>query len=129
MHILSNISTCKDNQIMKPGQLIEYNMRNIFLEKSYTKCGWETSPRFFSKKSKLRISLDQQPTVLYNFFFILPSWGLSKCIETKLQTTCFYLILRFFKKQTEICNWSPCLIICIYFFEYYQAVFSKKSWR
>ena len=24
----------KDNQIMKFGQLIEYNMRNIFLEKS-----------------------------------------------------------------------------------------------
>ena len=29
---------------MKFGQLIEYNMRNIFLEKLYTKCGRETSP-------------------------------------------------------------------------------------
>ena len=28
---------------MKFGQLIEYNMRNIFLEKSYTKCGGETN--------------------------------------------------------------------------------------
>ena len=28
---------------MKFGQLIEYNMRNIFLQKSYTKCGGETS--------------------------------------------------------------------------------------
>ena len=27
---------------MKFGQLIEYNMRNIFIEKSYTKCGGET---------------------------------------------------------------------------------------
>ena len=30
---------------MKFGQLIEYNMTNIILEKSYTKCGGETSPR------------------------------------------------------------------------------------
>ena len=27
----------KDNQTMKFGQSIKYNMRNIFLEKSYTK--------------------------------------------------------------------------------------------
>ena len=40
------------------GQLIEYNMKNIFLEKSYAKCGGETIPRPFSKKSKLSLSLD-----------------------------------------------------------------------
>ena len=34
---------------MKFGQLIEYNMRNYFLEKLYTKCGGQTSPRLFSK--------------------------------------------------------------------------------
>ena len=44
---------------MKFGQLIEYNMRNIFLETLYTKCGGDTIPRAFSKKSKLSISLDQ----------------------------------------------------------------------
>ena len=44
---------------MKFGQLIEYNMRNILLEKSYTKCGGETSPRPCSVKLKLSISLDQ----------------------------------------------------------------------
>ena len=38
--------------------LIEYSMRNIFLEKPYTKCGGETIPRPISKKSKLSISLD-----------------------------------------------------------------------
>ena len=31
------------------GQLIEYKTRNIFREKSYTKCGAETVPRPFSK--------------------------------------------------------------------------------
>ena len=50
---------------MKFGQLIEYDMRNIFLENSYTKCGKETIPRPFSKKSKLSISLDQYSKVLY----------------------------------------------------------------
>ena len=44
---------------MKTGQLLEYNLRNIFIEKSYTKCGRETIPRPFSEKSKLRRSLDQ----------------------------------------------------------------------
>ena len=42
---------------MKFGQLIEYNTRNIVLEKSYIKCGGETIPRRFSEKSKLSISL------------------------------------------------------------------------
>ena len=59
IQILPNISRSKGNQAMKFGQLIEYNMRNIFLEKSYTKCGGETSPRPFSEKLKLSISLDQ----------------------------------------------------------------------
>ena len=35
---------------MKPGKLIEYDLTDIFLEKSYRKCGEETSPRPFSKK-------------------------------------------------------------------------------
>ena len=34
---------------MKFGQLIEYNMRNIFDKKLYTKCGGVTIPRLFSK--------------------------------------------------------------------------------
>ena len=58
IHILPSISRSKDNQKIKLGQLIEYNMRNIFVEKSYTKCGGETIPRLFSKKSKLSLSLD-----------------------------------------------------------------------
>ena len=59
IHILPNISRSKGNQAMKFGQLIEYNMRNIFVEKSYTKCAGETISRSLSKISKLSISLDQ----------------------------------------------------------------------
>ena len=43
---------------MKFGQLIEYNIRNIFYEKSYTKCGGETISRALSKKLKSIISQD-----------------------------------------------------------------------
>ena len=42
---------------MKFGQLIEYNIRNIFLGKSYIKRVGER-PRPFPRKLKLRISLD-----------------------------------------------------------------------
>ena len=35
---MSNISRSKGNQEMNLDQLIEYNMRNNFIEKSYTKC-------------------------------------------------------------------------------------------
>ena len=53
VHLLLNISRSKGNETMK------FNMRKIFLEKLYKKCGAETVPRPFSKKSKLSVSLDQ----------------------------------------------------------------------
>ena len=56
---IANISRIKGNQTMKFGQLIEYDMRNTFLGKSYTKYGGETIPRPFPKNPKLSISLDQ----------------------------------------------------------------------
>ena len=59
IHIFPTISRNKDNHTEKFGQLIEYNMTNIFLEKLDMKCGGETATRSFSKKSKLRISPDQ----------------------------------------------------------------------
>ena len=49
IHILPNISGSKSNQTMKFGQLIKFKTRNIFLEKSCTKCDEETIPRPFSK--------------------------------------------------------------------------------
>ena len=39
IHILCNIWRSKGNQTMKYGQLIEFNKRNIFLKKSYTRFG------------------------------------------------------------------------------------------
>ena len=50
---------------MKLGQLIECNMRNMFLEESFAKCSGETSSRPFAEKVKLSIS-----NVLYSLFFL-----------------------------------------------------------
>ena len=50
MHILPNISRSKSNQAMKFHQLIEHNMRKIFLENSYKNRSGESIPRTFSKK-------------------------------------------------------------------------------
>ena len=53
IYILPNISQRKSNQTIKFRQLIEYNKRNNFLQKSYRKWGKETSsrPLFNSLKS------------------------------------------------------------------------------
>ena len=45
-------------------------MRNIFLEKSYKKGDGETSPGPFYKRSKLSITLDQQPEMLHSLFLL-----------------------------------------------------------
>ena len=65
---------------MKFDQLIEYNLRNIFLQKSQTKYGGEISSKLFSKNSKLSISLDQQSEFLYSCFIVFPSRRLLKYI-------------------------------------------------
>ena len=70
IHILPNITRSKGNQAIKFGQLIEYNMRNIFVEKSYTKYAGEIISRALSKKWKLSISQDQQCEVLNSLFLL-----------------------------------------------------------
>ena len=77
--MLPNTSRSKGNQTRKFGQLIEYNMRNIFLEKSYTKFDGETNPRPFSKQSKCSILVDQQSD-----FYTLCFYCMSKSKTTKL---------------------------------------------
>ena len=70
IHILSNISRNKDGQTMKFGSLIDYNIRKIFLEQSYTKWGREASPRPFYENLKLSISLDQHSEMLKSLLLL-----------------------------------------------------------
>ena len=76
------------------GQLIEYKIRNIFLEKSWTKCGGEASPtHFYIKKKKIEhISESTDWNVIRFTFTLSASRGLPKYVKTKVLTTCFYLI-------------------------------------
>ena len=53
-------------------------MRNIFVEKSYTKCAGETILTCLSKKSKLGISLDQYREVLNSLFLLYANLEPSK---------------------------------------------------
>ena len=58
IHVLPNIPRNWGNKKTKFGQLIEHVMRNVFIEKSYTKCDRATITRYFSEKSTLSTSLD-----------------------------------------------------------------------
>ena len=49
---------------------MEFNNRNIFVQKSYPKCGGEIIHKPFPKKSKLSVSVDQQPEVLHSLLLL-----------------------------------------------------------
>ena len=51
--MLPDISRSKGNHSMKFSQLIEYNIKNIFLEKSCAKYCGETNPRAFFEETKI----------------------------------------------------------------------------
>ena len=83
---------------MKLCQLKECNMKNIFLEKSTQNMMEKLVVDPFLKNwngAFLWINSLRFYTVC---FYFMPSWGLLKYIETKLQTIFFYLILSFLKK-------------------------------
>ena len=73
IHILPSVSKSEGHQTMKLGELIEHDMRNISIEKSCTKFAGEAIPRQFSKKSNLKISLNQKSKFLFNLFYCTPS--------------------------------------------------------
>ena len=56
IHILANIWKWNNKQKMIFGKLIEFNMRNTFLEKLYRKCGGEPISTPISKTKFVHIS-------------------------------------------------------------------------
>ena len=116
IHILFNISSSQCNQAMKIGQLIEYNTRNIFIEKLYTKYGGEASPRPFHK--------NQNWTYLWTnslkcykvcFYCMFKSKIYQNIFKRKCQTLAFILYKAsfFLKKKKKIWNSSSCLAFCM----------------
>ena len=82
IHILPNISRSKGNQTIKFGLLIYCNM------KSYTKCGWLVSDAFPNNLDWAYLWINSLKFYAVSFC-CMETWGISKYIETKLQTTCF----------------------------------------
>ena len=72
IHILTNISRSSDNYTVKTGQLLEFNLINNFLEKSYTKCAEKLFPDPFLKISKKHISGSIFQSLIYFVFYCLP---------------------------------------------------------
>ena len=74
------------------GQLIEYNMRKIFIEKLYTKCGGKLFPDPILNNQNLAYLWINSLKFYTISFYCIPNLGLLKYEETKLETICFYLI-------------------------------------
>ena len=82
---MPNISRSKNNQAMKFDQLIDYNMRNTFLEKSYIKCGKKLVPDLFIKNQNGAYLSASTTWIVIKFVFIIClSWGLPRYIKTKV---------------------------------------------
>ena len=77
VRILLDISKGKGNQAMKFGNLIEYNLRNIFLQKSYKKRNRETSSRSLSEKALYEVKESGQH-LSFNIFWKFSAWTCNK---------------------------------------------------
>ena len=60
---------------------------------------WRNQPQTFFWKIKTEHYLWITSLKLYTSFYCMASQGLSRCVENKLQTTCFHLMLSFYKKR------------------------------
>ena len=109
---------------------LEYNMGKIFMKKYYWKCVGETSPRLFSEKSKLSISLDQNfDTVCFYCISLFRTariyWNKSidqfllPHISTKTKRSLELVFLPrflkdFFLKKQNFVIWLPLLLEILY---------------
>ena len=77
---------------MKFDQLMEYDMKNISVEKLHTKYSRKINPDPFVKNQNWAYRWINSLKFNTVCFYCMLSWRLSKYIETKLQTTYFHLI-------------------------------------
>ena len=77
---------------MKFGELIETKMRKIFLKNHTQNVAEKIFPDAFLKRWNCAYLLINTLKFYTVSFYCILSWGSQKYIETKLQTTCFYLI-------------------------------------
>ena len=108
--ILSNFSWSKSSQTMKFILLIEYKMKNIFLEKS--------SPNSFYKNQNWAY---RWINILkcYKFCFYDMPKSSSKCPSVQILTTCFYLTWIFLKNKER----SELLYLSHFQYDFWRKIF------
>ena len=97
IHWLPNISRRKDNQTIKFGQLIEYIIKNIFLEIIH-KIKW----RSYSQGLFGNIKIVE---------------GYQSILKLSWKSIVFTSCKAFLNKLKEVWNYSPCLTFCMIFKE------------
>ena len=111
-------------------------MRNIFLEKSYTKCGKKTIARPFSKESKLSISLDQWSKVLF-CFYCMASWRLWNLLKLSCRPLAFTSYKAFLKWGRELVSqphflhdfWENMFLVVFYYLIKFHCLVVFTSWE
>ena len=98
-HNLVNKQLQYGSQVMQFCYLIKYNIRNIFLTKSYTKCGGETILRPFFKISKLSISGSRVQSFIQFAFIVCQVEGYRNILKLSLQTIAFTSYKAFLKNE------------------------------
>ena len=91
---------------MKFGQFIEYNMRNIFLEKSYSKCVEETIPRHLFKKIKIEYMSEWIVYSCIQLGFIVCQFQDYRNILKLSGRPLAFTSYKFFKKNKKRCGTS-----------------------
>ena len=84
IHILPYISRSKGIQTMKFGQLIEHDIRNIFLKSHTQNVVEKLFPDPFLKNQIWGCLWINSLKIYAVWFYCMPSWGLSKYTEAKL---------------------------------------------
>ena len=104
IQLWSNTLRSRDNHKTQFDQLIEYNMKDVFLQNSYAKRGRQTSPKIFPR-NKNRAYLWISSLKFYAVCFILcPIQGLPNILKLKCWPLAFSSFKVFFRKQKEIWN-------------------------
>ena len=90
------------NETMKFGQLIEYKTRNNLLEIFHPKCGGETSPRPFPKRSKLNNLLINSIKFHSLLLLYVKVEGYQNVLELRCRPLASTSYQAFLKKQKEV---------------------------
>ena len=107
---------------MQFDQLIEYNMRNLFVEKLYTKYGGQTISRLYNIEIE-HISEAMVRSFILFVFIVCKVQGYRNMLKLSCRPFAFTSYKDFFKKQKEVWNQSPCPIFCMVFQEKYLSYY------